>query len=140
VDNILQLWTDGLKELSQSKFPFHLKVEGEFNSYLVYAVQFVKVQFSIEPAEQLEVIVGDKIPVHLQGLPLVDWAVFGLLDVLMLQGPLSIAKARIVVEGAEYDRIESSPMAFRFAGRDAGRKALQQIKDARSNREIERPS
>ena len=60
MDNILQLWTDGLKELSQSKFPFHLKVEGEFNSYLVYAVQFVKVQFSIEPAEQLEVIVGDK--------------------------------------------------------------------------------
>jgi hypothetical protein len=58
-----------------------------------------------------------------------DWVVFGLLDVLMLSESAPLKNIRIILEKTEIDAVNSSCMAFRHAGRDAGRKLLQIVKD-----------
>jgi len=50
----------------------------------------------------------------------IDWTIFGLLDVLMADGPLR--NIRIILEEIEIHPIDSYRMAFRNAGRDAGRR------------------
>ena len=53
-----------------------------------------------------------------------DWAVFGLMDVLLTREGAPLRDIRIILEEAEHHPVDSSPMVFRLAGRDAARKIL----------------
>ncbi len=122
-----EAWVDGIGKMKSDKLPAELCVTGEFNGYLVYAHQHAMIRMRIAPAQNLEVIVDDIVIPKVQYEEFIDWAVFGLLDILAFHKPLPYFNIRIVVEDAGRDRIDCSPMAFRFAGRDAGRKIVQEI-------------
>jgi len=53
-----------------------------------------------------------------------DSIVFGLLDVLMTASAYPVRNISLRIDRAEIDPIHSSQMAFRLAGRDAGRKIV----------------
>jgi len=127
VKDYLSFWHEGSKEISGSSLEFPISVTGEFNRYLVYAVQSVRIEMRVEPAPALEVIVPADLADDLRRYEYLDYAVFGLLDVLTVSGKLSVNKMRVVFGAVEYDQIENSPMAFRLAGRDAGQKILEQF-------------
>lgn len=128
----LSLWLGGLKDLGSIDLSSAINVTGLFDTYLGHAHQYAKVEVRLEPAQNFEVFTDNAISDELMRSGYFDWAVFGLLDALVLHGSFSITNARIIIEGADYDRIDCSAMAFRLAGRDAGYKILTEIKQAKT--------
>jgi hypothetical protein len=102
-------------------------VVGERDAHLGPRLEFARVQLSVEPATQLEIV--DAVPPseELRSLGYPDSVILGVLDVLMVALAAPVKRVRIVLEKAEYNPVDSSPMAFRLAGRAAGRKIIEAI-------------
>ena len=58
--------------------------------------------------------------------PFIDSFIFGFLDVLMTSEPFPIRNVKVTIQDATFDPIRANQMAFRLAGRDAGRKFLEE--------------
>jgi hypothetical protein len=129
----LELWFETLLKRPSPPLTFVVTVAGECDKHLGPTWQFARIKVSIEPATRFEVV--DLVPnneeLRRSGYP--DWAIFGLLDVLVLSDSFPIDKVRIVLAEADYSAVESSPMAFREAGRESGRKILEGLRSPRSN-------
>ncbi len=124
----LKLWTDGLLKRSSLTLKSKITVVGERNQHLGPRWEFAKVQVSVEPASSFEVV--DAVPANeeLRQLGYPDWAIFGLLDVLVVAESAPLTNVRVTLEKAEHHPVDSSAMAFRQAGRDAGRRILEALK------------
>jgi hypothetical protein len=119
------------------KFP--VSATGVCDKHLGPTSAFAKITLRIEPAASFEVV--DDLPEDEEFLKggYLDWAVFGLLDALMLAESGPISAIHIVVTEAEYSRVDSSQMAFRWAGRDAGNRIIESIKGIRQSEIRENP-
>lgn len=126
--DFVQLWKDGLTDGPATPLQFSFRALGERNCHAGAHWEFARIQVLVEPASAFEVI--DAVPegAELARYRFPDWAVFGLLDVFMLHEPAApIRNVRITLEKAEYSPVDSYPIAFRNAGRDAGRKIVRFI-------------
>jgi translation elongation factor EF-G len=89
-------------------------------------MESARVAFVVEPADDFEVVVAvptmSQVPEYER---FIDWSIFGFLDVVMLAEPYPIRNVRVTIVEVEVDPVSSSMMAFRHAGRDAGRKFLE---------------
>lgn len=128
----LALWSKNLS--SSSEFPLRtaISVTGERDQHLGPRWEKAKIWLTIEPAESFEVIDAMPEDKELQSFGYPDWAIFGLLDVLMVALSAPVRNVRITLEKGEYDPIDSCPMAFRQAGRDAGRKIIAALQEQAS--------
>jgi hypothetical protein len=128
MNDVMSLWIEGLSKLRSQSLRTSISVTGTFDKYLVHAIQFAKVRLTVESASSFEAI--DAIPEdgEFRRNGYLESAIFGLLDVLMFAEPNPIHQVRVILEGVEYDRIECSQLAFRLAGRDAGRKVVESAK------------
>ena len=126
----LKLWQQELFKLSSLTLKSKITVTGERNKHLGPRWEIAGIQISVEPAPSFEVI--DLFPGNEEARQegYLDWAVFGLLDVVILAESAPLKNIRIILEKAEVDAVNSSRMAFRHAGRDVGRKLLQAVKDS----------
>jgi hypothetical protein len=113
----LRLWAEGCLERIPGSLRGPISVVGESNQLLGPRYESASIKVTVEPSEIFEVV--DLVPPNeaLDRLGFPDWAVFGLLDVLMVADSAPIRAVRIMIEEAEYHDIHSSPMAFRQAGR-----------------------
>jgi hypothetical protein len=124
----LKLWPQGLLELTSLTLKSKVTVTGERNQHLGPRWDFAKVQVSIEPASQFEVVDAVAANEEARQEGYLDWAVFGLLDVLLVAESAPLKNIRITLESIETHAVDSSPMAFRHAGRDAGRKIIEHVR------------
>jgi hypothetical protein len=116
-----QKWFDSLFAGPSLKLKQAVVVIGEIDRPPGLGRQRAKIQIRAEPSQELEI---DDMAAKGNRL-FCEWAVFGLLDVLLGKGPMTLRQVRLIVEAMEIDEIHSSQMAFRFAGRDAGQKILE---------------
>jgi len=127
VKDYLALWIKDLSGANAFRLKTAIKVVGERDQHLGPRWEKAKVQLSVEPAPGFEVV--DEVPQDTQletfGYP--DYVILGLLDVLMVGLSTPIKNVRVTLIKAEYDPIDSSEMAFRQAGRDAGRKIIEAL-------------
>lgn len=91
---------------------------------------FARVGLVVEAAEGFDVVVTAPPPVahgahHARHM---EWAIFGFLDVVMLDTPRPVRNIKVTIVESEADPIRSTAMTFRLAGRDAGRKFLERIR------------
>jgi hypothetical protein len=124
----LKLWVDGLLKRTSLTLKSRVTVVGERNQHLGPRFEFAKVQVSVEPSASFQVV--DAVPANeeLRQLGYPDWAIFGLLDVLVVAESAPLTKVRVTLEKAEHHPVDTSAMAFRHAGRDAGRRILEALK------------
>jgi hypothetical protein len=124
----LRLWPEELLKLRSLTLKSRITATGERNQHLGPRWEFAKVQVSVEPAENFEVsddaITSEEARKH----GYLDWTVFGLLDVLMVTESAPLRNVRITLEKVEHHAVDSTPMAFRHAGRDAGRKIMESLR------------
>ncbi|HEV2208619.1 MAG TPA: hypothetical protein VG167_07575 [Verrucomicrobiae bacterium] len=124
----LNLWSQELLKLGSLTLKSKLRVTGERNQHLGPRWDFARLQVSVEPASQFEVV--DAVPANEEARRegYLDWAVFGLLDVLLVAESAPLKDIRITLESVEHHAADSSPMAFRHAGRDAGQKIIEHFR------------
>ena len=124
----LKLWADGLVKQKSLTWRSKITVTGERNQHLGPRWEFARLQVSVEPAPDFEVVDGIPADEEARQQGYFDWAIFGLLDVLMVAESTPLKNIRITLEKVEYHAVDSSPVAFRHAGRDAGRKIIESFR------------
>ncbi len=129
----ITLWAEGLCKRASLPLKAPLRVTGERDQHLGPRYEFAKVTLSALPASTFEVVDSAPEDVELRRLGYPDWFIFGLLDVLMLGGSGPLHKVKIVLEAAEYHRVDSSPIAFLNAGRVAGQKIIDSTREVRAS-------
>jgi hypothetical protein len=124
----LNLWQQELLKLNSLTLKAKVTVIGERNKHFGPRWEMARIQITVEPAPNFEV--HDEYPGNQEARQegYLDWAIFGLLDVLMLAESAPLKNIRVILEKAELDPVNSSCTAFRHAGRDAGHKLLQIVK------------
>jgi hypothetical protein len=125
----LNLWVQGLQKEKSLLLLEPMTVLGERKKPRGPHSEFAMVQVTLSPASSLEVVdrIAEKEELERLGVGWPEAVVFGLLDVLMFFEPGPLYKIAVVLEKAWYHDADSSFMAFRHAGRDAGRKAVEEL-------------
>lgn len=103
-------------------------VEGVRIAHLGPRMESARVEFLLEPAQEFEVAV-ELPPLGAEQAHFVESAIFGFLDVVLLAEPRPYKDMKLRVLGVDVDPVSSSLIAFRLAGRDAGRKFLDAVRN-----------
>ena len=90
------------------------------------------VEFKIQAAESFTVRNEVEVTDELRGLRFPEFAIFGFLDVAMVSGIVGSGKLQLTVTKAVVHPVDTSAMAFRAAGNDAGQKLLAILKQPSS--------
>ena len=106
MNDFIKLWLDGLSKRGSCLIDERLTVSGRFEAYLVHAIQRVEIELVVEPAPQFEVVEAAPQTEDLRRNGYLEWAIFGILDVLMLGELEPVYKLRIILRNADYDPID----------------------------------
>jgi hypothetical protein len=124
---MLEQWFASFATAPAQELPTAVTSEGKRDQHLGPRWERARVRVRLEPSTRLEVQIGSSISQEAKDEGYAEAAVMGILDVLMTACPHPVKNVRILVEDLEIDPIDSSPQAFRMAGRDAATRALQQV-------------
>ena len=128
----LDSWVAGLLRRESAHITERVTVVGKREKHLGPRSEFARITVSVDPAEDFDVI--DNVPSRKElealGVGWPESAIFGLLDVLMFAELRPLYKLRVTLSDAAYHHIDSSENAFREAGRDAGRKIVEAVKQS----------
>jgi hypothetical protein len=133
----LKLWTEGLSEPLPERTPISLPapitVLGRRCVQRGPRGEFAMVRLTLHPASGVEVVdrVAEKEELERLEVEWPDPVVLGLLDVLMLAEPGPLYKIAIVLQEVSYHDVDSTFVAFRHAGQDAGRKVINELTQRR---------
>jgi hypothetical protein len=136
----LSYWAEEIMTRTPASLDGSRRVTGEYGPTTGPRRQYAKVKFLVEPAEAFKVVTaiegieGDRFWGH--NYP--DWAVLGLLDVVLVAWPQPLRRIKITVMDADYHPLWSSRMAFRMAGREAGRNLVELEEKEPSAKKVER--
>ena len=122
----LEAWYRDLVVRRSSTLPHSVQVEGLRRKHLGPRSEYARVVFEAVPADEFAVS-GPAVPLSDECLDLLRSAIFGFLDVVLTAGRGPLRNVALRVVEVDCHPIDSSSMAFREAGRDAGRKLLQEI-------------
>jgi len=124
----LNLWQEDLMLRKPLVLKNPVKLEGIRNKHLGPMMQYAKVVINAEPSENFHVDIS---PIELDldenQLKMINSAIFGFLDVAMCAKVNPLKNIKLTIAHVEFDPINSSIMAFRYAGRDAGQKLIDAI-------------
>ena len=107
--------------------PRVVRVEGLRRKHLGPHIEYARVVFEVAPADEFAVS-GPAAPLPEGCQDFLKANVFGLLDVVLTAGYFPLRNFALRVVEVDCHPIDSSSAAFRKAGRDAGRKLLQEIR------------
>lgn len=122
----LERWATSILSRRSGTLTKAVRVDGVRKAHLGPRMEIARIGLLVEPAEAFEVVAGGPaIAPTCEHERFIEWAIFGFLDVVMVAEPDPIRSVKITVVDAEVDAVSSSMMAFRHAGRDAGRRFLE---------------
>jgi hypothetical protein len=120
----LTLWAEGPSDEGSRTLTAPVTVIGEWTHRP--KSEFAKVQLTVEPATDFEVVdaVEHKNELERLGVGWPDPVILGLLDTLMNSDLGPLRNVRVTLELVWYHELDSTRNAFRNAGREAGRKII----------------
>jgi len=121
-------WCDEIQSRTSMTVSSSIAVTGVRDAHLGPRLEYAKIEVLAEPATTLEVAFAPDVEQSDTDRMFLDAAVFGVLDILLVSELYPLRNVAITLTRVEYDPISSSPMAFRQAGRDAGRKIMGALK------------
>jgi hypothetical protein len=126
MDYVSQWYTDLTSRTPYNPLKDEKEAWGEIREHPGPRIRAAKVKIAIAPSSQLEIV--DRLAAEnsdlLKQQECFDQIIFGVLDVMMTALPSPIQTFRLSILDAEYDEINSSPMAFRLAARQAAKTIL----------------
>ncbi len=119
-------WFESLLRASPRSIPTAMRVTGQCDQHLGPRLRFARVTISVRPGDRFDVQIA--IPPALQDTlqehQYLDYFVFGFLDVMLTSAEQPATLLSLTITDVDYDPINSSQIAFRLAGRDAGRHVI----------------
>jgi hypothetical protein len=131
-DEAISLWADHLGTRRSIRLPRSFEITGIRRKALGPKMDVAELRLLVEPASQLETRIAlDGIVTPSEQRDFLDWGLLGFLDVVLTVEMSPLREMRATVTSAVFDPIHSSLMAFRHAGRDAGRNLLAALSAGR---------
>ena len=122
----LTLWKENVVTRTSMSLREPTEIEGLCDANLGPRWEFAKIRLRAEPSDRFEarVELGSKrIKFEKEGYS--ESAILGVLDALLVSGQSPLRNVRVTLVDAEDHEVDSSPNAFRLAGREAGKKLLE---------------
>jgi len=126
--NHFEKWLTDLAQRQTMLLPKAVRVAGVRDKILGPRSDYAKIDVLCEPADSLEIKFDLPNLQEAQQHGYLDWAVMGMLDVLMTENTYPLRNVRLTIKGADIDSIKSNQMAFRHAGRNAARNLFEAIR------------
>ena len=126
----LSEWTKNVVSRTSLNLKQPVEIEGLRDQHLGGRWETARIKIAIKPHDHFHVTadsLANKEELDKHGY--LDWAVMGILDVLLVSEAYPLKNVSIDFLEAEIHPVNASQMAFRQAGRDAGRRLLQIVKD-----------
>jgi len=125
--NPFHKWFENLMDKSSGSWTNNLQVNGECKKRAGPKVLFAEVLlgFSASDNFQIEYLLEPLVSKIAQEEEWYDSIVYGVLDVFLVSLPQPIKNFKLTIHHINYNEIESAPIAFRLAARNAALKALE---------------
>lgn len=123
----IEQWTENLASRQPAAVVTSGRVEGVRDKVLGPRSDFARIVVAFEPSDTLVVECSASNSRELESDGYFESAVFGLLDALMTTAAYPVRNIRLNIVEAEIHPIHANQMAFRWAGRDAGRKIVEAL-------------
>jgi hypothetical protein len=127
--NYLEEWATSIIKKPSAKLKEPVEVDGLRDAHLGPRWEYAKVRMRIEPSDGFDVRFEISQNMSTKQSTYLDAAIMGLLDVILLAESSPLIDIRVIVIGLEEHEVDSSPRAFRMAGRDAGQNLLRTARD-----------
>jgi translation elongation factor EF-G len=121
----LRYWSEEVMTRTSARLRGSHRAAGQYDPTTGPRRQYAKVEFLVEPAEEFEVVAEAEGVEDSRDSEHSDWAVLGLLDIVLIAWPQPLRDIKVTVTDIDYHPLWSSRMAFRMAGREAGRKLVK---------------
>jgi hypothetical protein len=123
----IESWCRDILDRRSAKMPGKVQVEGLYEAHLGPMCAFGRVVVEAEPSSAFALecapgIVGSENETYMRS------AVLGVLDMLLTADPYPLRDVLLRVVEVSSHPVDSSSIAFRRAGRDAGRKLLNEAR------------
>lgn len=102
-------------------------VEGLREKELGPRSEFARIKIVFAPADHFEVVCSSPNRNELEETGFLRSAILGVLDVLFTAQIYPVRNVRLEIVDAEIDPMRSSASAFRWAGREAGKKIITEL-------------
>jgi hypothetical protein len=130
MNSYLTEWAAQILSSSSMTLRAPVEVVGIRDQHMGPRWEFAQIKVKIEPADSFEVQIDPLArAVDSDENGYLDWAIMGLLDVLLTAETRPLKNIRVTFIEAKNHPVDSSQMAFRHAGRDAARNVFQIMKD-----------
>jgi hypothetical protein len=123
----IEKWIDDLKSCQSAAVLTTGCVEGLRNKILGPRSDYARIVVAFRPSDSFVLECSASNCSELQSDGYLASAVFGLLDVLMTTKAYPVRNIQLDIVEAEIHPVHANEMAFRWAGRDAGRKILEAL-------------
>ena len=121
----LERWTSDIASRQPVSVAVSGRVEGVRDKTLGPRSDYARIVVAFEPSKSLIIECSASNRRELESDDYLDYAVFGLLDILMTATAYPVRNIRLNIVEAEIHPIHANKLAFRWAGRDAGRRILE---------------
>lgn len=122
----LNRWAENVISRSSLSLREALEIEGVRNVHLGPRWEFAKIRLRAEPCDHFDARVELGLrQTNFEKEGYAESAILGVLDVLLVSGQSPLKNVRVILFYAEDHEVDSTPSAFRMAGRDAGKKLLE---------------
>lgn len=124
----LKNWVDDVIKRAPFIFKGKFIVKGEHKHHPGAHLEYAAIEASIENNDKLEVVFSDSVKkLNTEDRTLVDSAIQGMFDVLVVSKPYPVLNVKIEIISADIHPIDSNKIAFRIAGRNAAREFISKL-------------
>ena len=120
-------WAESLFRMAKSVWPIDVVISGKIDKHIGPTFVRASASASLSPCDVLKIDIPDFRGDEFEGATQFS---YGILDVLLLRE--GYGRVLIAVKHIDVHPIDSSPWAFRLAGRAAAGDALEQLVDMRA--------
>lgn len=120
-------WAEQILARPSLELAKECEVVGIVDRHLGPRWEFAKIEMFVQPAQELSIqlsLEGSEATLTHEKQQYLEAAISGLLDVLLVSGAFPLRHVQIQIKALEVHAIDSSPLAFLLAGRDAGKKIM----------------
>lgn len=128
MNSVLERWANDVMSRQSAAVAIAGSVEGVRDKPLGPRSDFARIMVTYDPSQSLIIECSAPNRAELEAGGYLEFASFGLLDVLMTAGAYPLRNVRLIITEAEIHPMHANQMAFRWAGRDAAAKLLEAIK------------
>ena len=124
--NYLEMWAKDVFTRNPLEITKEIYVKGIQKKHLGPRLEYAVIELKVEPSDCFRVEIHETLKkLDNDSKELIDAAIFGILDVILTHNILPLRNLNIHFLSVDIHAVDSNIMAFRKAGRDAGRKMLE---------------